>query len=332
MAEKETQASSTVKTDDKSVDLKVLFGDPQPQQKAEAKTGDVKAEATKVDDADDDDDETSSPEDAKDADPKTLQSQLEGLTKELNRVRKSKTESSLEVQELREQLANVQGQLEVMARGSDKGGDGSVKLAKYSDDQLVQGQTEWEEEILDARDAMRKARTDNDDAAYQKASKEAGVARSTLNAIRKELLERTKRVGADQARAQSDATEIVQEVASLYDKAYTSYPDLKDRDSEIWKAGNEVYARHGKLMKQLGPLGELVAVSVAITENPELVPGSGSKKATSARKELLSEINDRAEKSMIKGGGTTKQKTIPDFKAMPKDQFERVIHAIKMGE
>ena len=326
MADQKTdQVTSSEKQDDKSVDLKALFGDSQDKE-------DTSAKADESTDKVDDKGEASSSEAAEEPDADELKAQLEALTKELNRVRKGKTESSHEVQELREQLANVQGQLEMMVRQGTQGGDeGKVKLAKYSDEELVKGQTEWEEELLDARDAMRKARTDNDEATFQKASKEAGVARTTLNAIRKELLERTKRVGAEQARAQSEASEIVQEIAGLYETAYEAYPDLKDRESEIWKAGNDAYNRHSKLMKQLGPLGELVAVSLAITENPELVPGGGTKKAASARKELLSEINKTAEKSLIKGGGTGKQKTIPDFNSMPKQQFEAMIHKLKMG-
>lgn len=272
----------------------------------------------------------SSSEDSEEPSAGELKSQLEGLTKELNRVRKGKAESSAEVQDLRERLANVQGQLEVLTRGQSSGADEN-KLAKYSDEQLIQGQTEWEDEIYNAKEAVRQARTDGNDAAFAKANRDLTTARTTLTAIRKELMERSKRVGAEQARAQTEAGELAQEVASLYTQAYDSFPELKDHESPLWQAGNTVYHQRPRLMKQLGPLAELVAVTIALTENPALVkaePGSTKKEA---RKELLSEINERVDKAIVKGGGTTTKKTIPDYAAMPKHEFDALIHKLKLG-
>lgn len=306
---------------DTELNLDTLFGTPE-----------VKDSKEEAGESKDEKDETSSPEDSKDDDPKELQSKVEALTKELTRVRKGKAESSAEVQELREQLANIQGQLEVMRSSKDKSSETAEnKLAQYTDEQLLQGQTEWEDEVYELRDAVRKARVDNDDAAYSKANKSLGVARTTLSSIRKELLERTKRVGAEQAKAQSESNELVQEIASLYDSAYETLPGLKDRDSALWQAGNEVYNRHPKLMKQLGPMAELVATSIALSENPDLIPGGGKSKVKEARKELLSEINAHAEKSLIKGKGSPAKKVVTDFGAMPKNEFEGLIHKLKQG-
>lgn len=257
----------------------------------------------------------------------TLKSQLDALTKELSRVRKGKAESSAEVQELREQLANVRGQLEVMAKGS-KGGD-DQGLTKYSDEQLLQGQTEWEDELYELRDTQRRARSEADEAALSRANKAYSVARGTLSAIRKELMERTKRVGVEQAKAQTEASEMVQEIAGLYEHAYEAFPELKDKDSELWKAGQDAFKSHPKLMKQLGLAAEIVATAIALTENPHLLTTKEGKKVTQARKDLLTEINDRAEKSLIKGAATTNKKSIPDFGAMPKDEFEAMIRKYK---
>lgn len=308
-----TEAKETDKQPTAELDIKTLFPDP-------------KAPADKTDDKQAD---TSSSEEKAET-PEDMKAQVEALTKELARVRKGKAESSSEVQELREQLAELRGRIEG-SKGSTGTESEENRLAKYSDEQLIQGQTEWEDSAYDAREAMRRARADNDEDAYARASKSAAVAKSTLNAIRKELLERTKRVGAEQARAQTETNELVTEISGLYEQAYETYPDLKDKDSELWKAGNEVYNRHPKLMKQLGPMAELMATSIAISENPHLIGKTAEKGEKKARKELLEEINDRAEESLIKGRGTPNKKTVPDFGSMSQQDFDGLIHKLKMG-
>lgn len=313
--EKTEQAKGQPSTE--PLDVKAIFSEPVVEEKPAEKTDDNKP--------------APSSGASEEQDPKELQAKLDALTKELNRVRKGKSESSAEVQELRELVAHMQGQLDAMSKGPATQTEPDNKLTKYSDKQLLQGQTEWEEALYEGREAMRLARANNDDAAYATASRSVATARHTLNAIREELLERTKRVGAEQAKAQTEANELVQEIAGIYETAYEAFPDLKDKESELWQAGNEVYNRHPKLMKQLGPLAEMVAVSLAITENPKLVPGGGSTKVKEARKELLKEINERAEQSLLKGKGTPSRKTVPDFSAMPKTDFDALVHKLKMG-
>lgn len=315
MADEKKDETRVEKTPLESLDVKSLFGEPEKESKSPEKTDDTKPSSSEV---------------SEEQDPKELQAKLDAVTKELNRVRKGKAESSAEVQELREQLSNIQGQLEVMSKGASKDEKENF-LAKYSDEQLLQGQTEWEDDLYEQRDSMRRARADNDETAYNMASRKAATARNTLNAIRKELLERTKRVSIEQAHAETERNELVSEVAELYDATYESLPDLKDKDSALWQAGNEIYNRHPKLMKQLGPLAEMVAVALAVTENPKLIPGGGTAKVKEARKELLEEINERAEQALIKGKGTSSRKTVPDFNSMPKDQFDALVHKIKMG-
>lgn len=295
------------------VDLEALFGTPESKETSDEKGVDSK---------------TSSPEGSEGEDPKELQAKVDALTKELNRVRKGKAESSAEVQELREQLASFKGQLEVMSKGQTSTTE-EPRLAKYSDKELLQGQTEWEDALYHARDAKRRARSENDEEAYNKAARSEGTAKATLESIRTELLERTKRVASEQAKAQSETDDLVTEIAGLYEDAYDVLPELKDKDSEVWKAGNEEYNRHPKLMKQLGPMAELVATALALTKNPKLLPGG--KEVKEARKELLSEINAQAEKSLLKGKGTPSKKGTPDFDAMPKADFEAMIHKLKMG-
>ena len=303
---------------DEVMNLDTLF--PTPESKDDSDTKGVTAE-----------EDTPSPGESEDEDPKELRAKLEGLTKELARVRKGKAESSVEVQEVREQLANLQGQLEVMSKGSATNQPDANRLAKYTDEQLLQGQTEWEDSLYEQRDAIRRARADNDETAFNKATRDLGTAKATLTTIRKELMDRSKRVGAEQAKAQSETSELVQEITGLYDEAYKTLPDLKDKDSELWQAGNAVFNRHPKLMKQLGPLAELVATSIAMSENPKLIPGGGAAKVKEARKDLLTEINAQAEKSLIKGKGSPNKKVVADFDAMPKTDFESLIHKLKQG-
>ena len=319
-------ADEVQKTDTKGeskteeLNLSELFNPPKAEDATDEKG---------VDKVIDNDDETPSPGESESDDPKELKTKLAALTKELTRVRKGKSESSAEVQEVREQLANLQGQLDVMSKGKPADEAATNGLAKYTDDQLLQGQTEWEDLQVTARGLMTQARKDQDEDAYEKAAQKLNTAKATLTGIRKELHERTKRVGSEQARAQSEASDLVQEITGLYENAYETLPDLKDKDSDLWKAGNEVYNRHPKLMKQLGPMAELVATSIALSENPKLLPAGKSNKE--ARKDLLKEINDKVDKSLIKGSSTPNKKTVTDFNAMPKDQFEKLIHTLKRG-
>lgn len=319
-------ANEIVKDDKEeiSVNLDELF--PKPEEDSVSK--DTKTTDAKTDVKEDPSSGKAEKAETKD-EAASLEAQIEGLTKELSRVRRDRNASEESVEALRSQLAHVQGQLEALAR-RDAASAPANKLARYSDEQLVHGQTEWEEELLESRASLRKAREEGNEAAIERQERAVAVARATLNAIRTELLERTKRVGAEQAKVQGEANRIVQDVVAIYDQAYEVWPDLKDKNSDIWRAGNDAYNEHAAIMKQLGPFGELVAVSIAVAKNPELV-GGGSKKAATARKELLSEINDKVEKSLIKGGGKTKVKGTPDFDLMPATDFDAVINKIKLG-
>jgi predicted nucleic acid-binding Zn-ribbon protein len=262
-------------------------------------------------------------------DADALKSQIDALMKELARVRKDKNESSSEVQELREALSHMRGQLEALQRGAAPKEE-TNPLGKYTEDQLVQGQTEWEDELLEAKMAYRRAQEANDEAMMAKANKAIGVAKSTLAAIRKELLDRAKAVGAKKVTELTETDRIVNEVAAIYESAYSALPELRDKSSEIWKAGNDAYNKHANLMKHLGPLGELVAVAIAIGNNPELV--GTRKQATQVRKQLLDEIADKAEKSLIKGSGPAKTKSTSNFEAMPRHEFDAYINKLKLGE
>lgn len=306
--------------DSKTVDLAELF--EQVDEKAEQ----VKSETAKTDEKA----ESKAPSsgDAEDEQEETLTSKVEGLQKELARVRKNKEAAKDEVQSVREELARVQGQLETLVRTKQNDSQAG-RMAQYTDNQLVQGQAEWEDEALEAHAALREARKGEDPKAVAEAQRAVQVAKATLSAIRQELLERTKRVGVEQAKVQDVTNKLVEEITDLYDGAYESFPELKNKDSELWQAGNEEFMTRPALMRQLGPLAELVAVTAALTKNPELI--GGRKQAKAARKELLSEINDKAESAILKGGGKAKGKTATDFSTWNGEDFDKLVHKVKMS-
>lgn len=258
---------------------------------------------------------------------KDLQAQVSGLTKELARVRKDRNASSRQVQELRDRLSQVQGMLEGLKLG-DKSGTPQNPLAQYSEDDLVQGQTEWEDTLLEARDALRQARTDGDKATEVRAQQAVGVAQRTITAIRKELLSRSRQAGAAAAAQSATQQRVVEELTNLYASARESFPELNDQDSPLWKAAKAEFDANAEVMKSLGALGELMAVSWAVIKDPSLIKG---KEKRQARKELLNEIDKKVETALFKPGGKAKQKGVVDYSKMPRDEFDAMIQRVKMG-
>lgn len=256
-----------------------------------------------------------------------LQSQIAGLTKELSRVRKDRNSSTQEVQALRDRLAQVQGMLEGLTK--NRGGDSNRhSLEQFTEKELVQGQGEWEDALFEARDAARQARTDGDHTVVAKAEQAASVARKTLQAIREELLDRSRKASAEHVRAQSETDKVLAEVRNLYTEAYENIPELTDNTSTLWKAGKDEYDSHADLMRALGPLGELVAVAMAVARDPSLIRGKDKREA---RRELLSEIDKKAEKVLFKQGSKTKQKSTPDFSKMSNTELDSIVHKLKFG-
>lgn len=283
------------------------------------------APQTKVEPPKTDVETPSSGDEGDETDEEDIPAQIAGLTKELARVRKDRNSSAQEVQTLRERLAQVQGTLEGLSKSQPPT---DQPLVKFSDDDLVQGQGEWEDALLEARDAARQARRDGDNATATRAEQAVSVARRTLQAIRKELLGRAKQTGADQARAQSDNSRVEAEIRDLYTAANQNFPELADKESDLWQAGKEEYDAHSRMMQALGPLGELVAVSMAVAKNPALVRGA---KKGETRRELLSELDTKVEKALYKGTSKGKPKSAPDFSRMSASEFDGMIEKMKLG-
>jgi len=269
---------------------------------------------------------------------------VKGLKLELKRVRDMKGEALKDVQTLREDVANLKGQVEVLRSGSpgDQTVKAKAKLDKYSDEDLLTGETEWTETLAEAASAIDKAKANQDDGALTEATHRRDVARATVNLIKAVLHDRSKpkdkpvqekqpdgQAGA-QAGAEVDVEGLKGEVDSLYSQAYKTFPDLKDKKSGLWEAGNKAFNENKNLKSVLGPLAELVAVATAIVRNPELIGNRGS--AGEARKELLQEITDTANQALRKGSGTTASsgKTI-NFEELDAQTMEALISRVKQG-
>ena len=302
--------------------LESLVGDPAQEAKKEApQTYDNYVEGT------DEKQSALSSRDEGEADASEgVDAQIAGLTKELSRVRKDRNASSQEVQELRERLAQVQGTLEGLK--TTQAGTNTNTLERFSEDDLVQGQGEWEDAFLEARDMLNQARKDGNSELAGKAEQAVSVARRTLQAIRKELLVRTKEATAAQSRVQSETDKVMAEVGALYTDARENFPELQDKDSDLWQAGKSEYDNHATMMRALGPLGELVAVAMAVAKNPTLVKGA---EKSQGRRELLNEIDTKAEKALFRGSPKDKSKGAPDFSRLSPSQFDSMIERIKTG-
>ena len=254
--------------------------------------------------------------------PDALRAKVDALTKELGRVREGKREHGEEAETLRERLANLEGQLKVM-NDRDKETK-KVGPESYSDDALIQLQADWEDALADARAVLR---NNPDDAQAEAANTQVEKSKRQLNLIRKELHTRAGQASSKAAEAKAADDAAAKELTEMFDDMYGKFPELKEKGSDLWKAGQKEYASAPRLMEKLGPLGEIVAVARAIAKNPALV-AKGDKET---RKTLLNEIQSTAEKSLLKGSGSAETKGSPKYEDMPLDDFEKIVRMAKGG-
>ena len=258
--------------------------------------------------------------------PETLKAKLAGLQAELTRVRKQKSGGEGETNTLRETLANLEGQVKVL-REQKTTSTLQDKVAALSDEQVQENETLWQDELMDARVLVRMAERDNDPEGITKANARIDIAKKMQRLYDTE--KSTRAVSrSEQAKVQGEFKNTISaEVDSLFKSTYESIPELKDPESEIWKAGQAEFKLYPALMKQLGPLGEMMAVASAVTKNPSLV----SKKSAA---KLLSNLEDVADKTFQKGGTAPRMTvTKPTSVNSQKDlsDFEAQVAAIKLG-
>jgi hypothetical protein len=255
-----------------------------------------------------------------------LKDQVTGLKAELAKVRKQKSDSTDEASSLKERIANMEGQMKVL---SDTKASVTIegKLAQLTDSEVTRNRVAWEDERTDARVEARLAAKDNDYVALQEANTRIASADKMLNLYETEKDRRSERKVNDKQAEVDDHKEVESNLDNLFTSVYAEVPEMMNKDSEIWKAGLKEYQALPALMKRLGPLGELVAISSAIAKHPELV----GKKVT---QKVVANIEAAADKAFQKGGTAPNStfKPVTTINSREDHQaFEAQVAAIKGG-
>ena len=265
----------------------------------------------------------------------TLKKQIGGLKAELTK-RKGQHDK---VEELERQLNTLQAELKGRKEASPET-DPDVKLkasiAKLTEDELLDEKLIWNERQADARASLRIAQRESDTEAAEKATTELAATRKVLKAIEigsKELATRKE----SEAAGEKDMTEkLTKEVDMLFNDAYEALPQLTDKESPLFKAGDAEFRKRPVLMKAMGQgMGELVSLAYAILRNPELVAKAGDeKKAEDVRKDLVNSLDEKISKSFVKSGGSQGTKSAPNYAEVAETnpaEFEKLVNKAKGG-
>jgi hypothetical protein len=269
---------------------------------------------------------TTPPEENLEEDPESLKAKLAGLQAELTRVRKQKTGNEGEASTLRETIADMQGQLKVLREGKTEK-TLQDKVGELTYDQVQDNAISWTDELADARAVSRQAERDQDQEGLRTASQRIDAARKMLKLYDTEKQVRAVRLSESTKTEGEQKSILSTEMNTLFSSTQEAIPELNDKTSDVWKAGQAEYRAYPALMARLGPLGELLAVASAIAKNPSLV----GKKAAA---KLLANLEDVTDKAFQKGGtapqltssrpvSITSQKDLSDFEAQ--------VQAVKMG-
>lgn len=264
-------------------------------------------------------------EDTNDLD--TLKNSIRGLKAELSRVRGQRTDSATEASELKERLARMEGRLDELK--SSKQSDSALDSVKrLNDEKLLELDTAYEDELADARAVARLAERDNDTEGVAKANQRISQARQMRTLLKAELTRRGEQRASQSKSASEEEATLNTELETLFTDVYKVAPELSDKNSEIWKAGQAEYRKLPALTKKLGPLGELIATAAAIAKNPQLL----SKKAT---EKVLDDIEKITDKAFQKGGTApkagSKSSNFTLNNAADVADFEAQVRAVKMG-
>lgn len=304
-AKEKGEANLTVKQDTSTVE-------PEKGVSKESPSTETKVDKSTDDDTDDLD---------------TLKNSIRGLKAELSRVRGQRTSSESEASDLKERLARMEGRLEEI-KGSQHSTSAQDSLKRLNDEKLLDMDTAYEDELADARAVARLAERDGDTDGIAKANQRISQARQMRTLIKAEVARRTEEKVTTRKSASEEETALSGELENLFTDMYKVAPELADKNSELWKAGQAEYRKLPTLTKKLGPLGELIATAAAIAKNPNLL----SKKAT---EKILNDIEQVAEKSFQKGGTAPKAgiRTGPISINNSKDvaDFEEMVRNIKTG-
>jgi len=202
-----------------------------------------------------------------------------------------------------------------------------VKLTKMSDPDFKRISNEWRDELVDATAKLHVAQARGDAEAEESAKQRvarAKVAQDLLDEAKEKRAEVTVR---SKEKEDEERGHIEESLAAIQDDFLKTLPALKDHESEAFKAGEREYNRHKALMAKMGPMGQMLAVALAIIRNPKLV----GRDAVAARKELINNVEEAASKALetgVKGGTKGKGIQMPE----PGTQsFEDFIERLKSG-
>lgn len=252
-------------------------------------------------------------------------SSVKALRKELKRVRAANREKD-------EKLESLEAKVNQLAEKSDtkelsEKDRQVVKLTKMSDTDFKRVSNEWRDELVDATAKLHVAQARGDAEAEESAKQRvarAKVAQDLLDEAKEKRAEVTVR---SKEKEDEERGHIEESLAAIQDDFLKTLPALKDHESEAFKAGEREYNRHKALMQKMGPMGQMLAVALAIIRNPKLV----GRDAVAARKELINNVEEAASKALetgVKGGTKGKGIQMPE----PGTQsFEDFIERLKSG-
>lgn len=283
-------------------------------EKIEVKQTDVKSVETKV--------ETKEPvssagelEDPNKAKDTKDEDKVAGLTAELARVREGRRVDQKRVEELEAKIAA----LETTTK---------KESPDFSDADLVRIKDGWSDELVDAKLDVREARRSGDPKAIHDAELREARAKGQLKLAEQEITNRQQSKGKQEDEAKAEEQELLKEIRGLYDDTLKTFPDLDNKDSELYKAAEKEFQKHPKLMKRLGAVADLTAVQMAIAKNPKLVEGVSTKD----RKDLLKEIENVSETSLKKTPASAPaRKGAVDYSNLPAAKMEEMIQQVING-
>ena len=248
-----------------------------------------------------------------DESPEALKAKIKGLEAEVGRRKGQHSK----VEQLETEIAQMREDLK-KREPVDDSPDAKLKAAilKLDEDGLIEKQVEWQEEQVDARTALRLAERDGDTKAQQEATQRIVNARKVLKALEVGRTALSQRKQSSETSEKEFVKSLESEVESIVKDAYELYPDIKDPNSALFKAGDAEFRKRPHLTKAMGQtMGELVSLAYAILRNPALVQKAGEtgKPAEKVRKDLLSNLDEATSKAFLKGGGAPTTKTTPNY-------------------
>lgn len=304
----------------KAVDKKDEKAKESADETAEKEPGSAPDE-TETEKESDEKEEPSKEEDKDESEPASVKA----LRKELKRVRAANREKD-------EKLESLEAKVNQLAEKSDtkelsEKDRQVVKLTKMSDPDFKRVSNEWRDELVDATAKLHVAQARGDaeaeESAKQRVSR-AKVAQDLLDEAKEKRAEVTVR---SKEKEDEERGHIEESLATIQDDFLKTLPALKDHESDAFKAGEREYNRHKALMSKMGPMGQMLAVALAIIRNPKLV----GRDAVAARKELINNVEEAASKALdtgVKGGTKGRGIQMPE----PGTQsFEDFIERLKSG-